>query len=145
MHRPVIVGASASHGFDELNPCLAGLIRWRRGGERHYRAGIRARIERPERIKQRHRPAAALTPRRQHTQFLREIVIAKRRSKTVANRDLSTGYSILTLLEDIAQLPKLLAHGPIGQLSSQGLIEQSLSTEQTSHHAEITQAEIAYE
>ncbi|MFN7835796.1 MAG: hypothetical protein ACK5NY_08445 [Burkholderiaceae bacterium] len=50
---------------------------------------------------------------------------------TVANRDPSTGYSVLTLLEDIAQLPKLLAQGPIGRLSSQGLIEQSIATEQS--------------
>ncbi|MBI4740817.1 MAG: AAA family ATPase [Betaproteobacteria bacterium] len=50
---------------------------------------------------------------------------------TVANRDPSTGYSVLTLLEDIAQLPKLLAQGPIGRLSSQGLIEQSISSAQT--------------
>lgn len=46
---------------------------------------------------------------------------------TVASRDCHTGYSLLTLLEDIAQLPKLLAQGPIGRLSSQGLIEQSLA------------------
>ena len=46
---------------------------------------------------------------------------------TVASRDSHTGYSLLTLLEDIAQLPKLLAQGPIGRLSSQGLIEQSLA------------------
>ena len=52
---------------------------------------------------------------------------------TVANRDPSTGFSVLTLLEDIAQLPKLLAQGPIGRLSSQGLIEQSLSTEQAAN------------
>ena len=50
---------------------------------------------------------------------------------TVANRDPSTGYSVLTLLEDIAQLPKLLAQGPIGRLSSQGLIEQSISSAQS--------------
>lgn len=49
---------------------------------------------------------------------------------TVANRDPSTGNSVLTLLEDIAQLPKLLAQGPIGRLSSQGLIEQSITAEQ---------------
>jgi hypothetical protein len=60
---------------------------------------------------------------------------------TVANRDPSTGYSVLTLLEDIAQLPKLLAQGPIGRLSSQGLIEKSLATEQAAQ----TQVEIAYE
>ena len=52
---------------------------------------------------------------------------------TVANRDPSTGHSVLTLLENIAQLPKLLAQGPIGRLSSQGLIEQSLSSEQAAH------------
>lgn len=46
---------------------------------------------------------------------------------TVASRNPESGYSVLTLLEDIAQLPKLLAQGPIGRLSSQGLIEQSLS------------------
>lgn len=49
---------------------------------------------------------------------------------TVANRDPSTGHSVLTLLEDIAQLPKLLAQGPIGRLSSQGLIEKSISAAQ---------------
>lgn len=51
---------------------------------------------------------------------------------TVANRDPVTGCSVLTLLEDIAQLPKLLAQGPIGRLSSQGLIEQSVSSTQVS-------------
>ncbi|HLA34237.1 MAG TPA: AAA family ATPase [Rhodocyclaceae bacterium] len=49
---------------------------------------------------------------------------------TVANRDPATGFSVLTLLEDIAHLPKLLAQGPIGRLSSQGLIEQSISSAQ---------------
>jgi hypothetical protein len=34
---------------------------------------------------------------------------------------------MLTLLEDIERLPKLLAQGPIGRLSSQGLIEESLT------------------
>ncbi|MEI2769917.1 MAG: AAA family ATPase [Candidatus Competibacter sp.] len=47
---------------------------------------------------------------------------------TVAHRDPATGYSVLTLLEDIAQLPKLLAQGPVGRLSSQGLIEKSISS-----------------
>lgn len=46
---------------------------------------------------------------------------------TVAHRDPVTGHSKLTLLEDISQLPKLLARGPIGRLSSQGLIEETLS------------------
>ena len=57
---------------------------------------------------------------------------------TVANRDPSTGYSVLTLLEDIEQLPKLLAQGPIGRLSSQGLIEQSISTAQTEHAKKVS-------
>lgn len=57
---------------------------------------------------------------------------------TVANRDPSTGYSVLTLLEDIEQLPKLLAQGPIGRLSSQGLIEQSISAAQTEHAKKVS-------
>lgn len=55
---------------------------------------------------------------------------------TVANRDPSNGHSVLTLLEDIGQLPKLLAQGPVGRLSSQGLIEKSLSREQLAHAQE---------
>ena len=46
---------------------------------------------------------------------------------TVAHRDQTTGHSMLTLLEDLEQLPKLLAQGSVGHLSSQGLIERSLS------------------
>jgi predicted ATPase len=61
---------------------------------------------------------------------------------TVANRDASTGYSVLTLLEDVGQLPKLLAQGPIGRLSSQGLIEQSLCNEHATRRQE--QVEIVY-
>ncbi|MDQ5910598.1 MAG: hypothetical protein QG599_2695 [Pseudomonadota bacterium] len=45
---------------------------------------------------------------------------------TVAHRDQKTGDSVLTLLEEIEQLPKLLAQGPVGRLSSQGLIEGAL-------------------
>lgn len=45
---------------------------------------------------------------------------------TVAHRDARTGSSTLTLLEDIKQLPKLLAQGTIGRLSSRGLIEGAL-------------------
>ncbi|WP_213955279.1 MULTISPECIES: AAA family ATPase [unclassified Variovorax] len=44
---------------------------------------------------------------------------------TVAHRDARTGNSELTLLEDIKQLPKLLAQGTLGRLSSKGLIEKS--------------------
>ena len=45
---------------------------------------------------------------------------------SVAHRDRATGNSLLTLLEDMADLPKLLAQGPVGHLSSQGLLEASL-------------------
>ncbi|MEB4591853.1 AAA family ATPase [Candidatus Thiothrix sp. Deng01] len=47
---------------------------------------------------------------------------------TVAYRDPETGASKLTLLEDIEQLPKLLAQGTVGKLSTQGLIEKSLES-----------------
>ena len=49
---------------------------------------------------------------------------------TVAHRDGKTGESRLTLLEDIEQLPKLLASGSIGRLSTQGKIEAALHTEE---------------
>jgi predicted ATPase len=45
---------------------------------------------------------------------------------TVAHRDRQSGHSTLTLLEDIAELPKLLAQGSLGKLSSRGLIEGAL-------------------
>jgi predicted ATPase len=45
----------------------------------------------------------------------------------VAHRDLETGESKLTLLEDLDNLPKLMAFGPLGKITSQGLIEESLS------------------
>lgn len=45
---------------------------------------------------------------------------------TVAHRDARTGASALTLLEDVHQLPKLLAQGSLGRLSSRGLIEGAL-------------------
>ena len=45
---------------------------------------------------------------------------------TVAHRNKESGATELTLLEDIKQLPKLLAQGPIGRLSSNGLIEKAL-------------------
>lgn len=47
---------------------------------------------------------------------------------TVAHRDPVSGESKLTLLEDIAQLPKLLAQGTVGKLATQGLIEQALES-----------------
>lgn len=45
---------------------------------------------------------------------------------TISHRDQSEGYSKLTLLEELTQLPKLLASGPVGTLSSQGKIEAAL-------------------
>lgn len=45
---------------------------------------------------------------------------------TVAHRDTTSGFSLLTLLEEIAQLPKLLAQGPVGRISSEGMIEDTL-------------------
>ena len=51
---------------------------------------------------------------------------------TVVNRDRHNGCSTLTLLENVEHLPKLLAQGPIGRLSSQGLIEQSVAASQES-------------
>jgi predicted ATPase len=46
---------------------------------------------------------------------------------TVAHRDVRSGTTELTLLEDINQLPKLLAQGPVGRISSRGLIEKALA------------------
>lgn len=54
---------------------------------------------------------------------------------TVAHRDPATGDSQLTLLEDIADLPKLLAQGTVGRLSSRGLIEASLHASAASEEA----------
>jgi predicted ATPase len=47
----------------------------------------------------------------------------------VAHRDDSTGFSRLTQLEEIDQLPKLIASGTLGRLSSRGSIEQALKRE----------------
>lgn len=44
----------------------------------------------------------------------------------VAHRDPASGFSVLTQLEEITQLPKLLAQGPVGRISSQGMIEDTL-------------------
>jgi predicted ATPase len=48
---------------------------------------------------------------------------------TVAHRDDATGFSQLTQLEDIEQLPKLMASGSLGQLSAKGRIESALKRE----------------
>jgi predicted ATPase len=44
-----------------------------------------------------------------------------------AHRSPETGESLLTLLEDVANLPKLLALGPLGALTTRGYIEQGLA------------------
>ncbi len=50
----------------------------------------------------------------------------------VAHRDDRTGFSRLTQLEDIDQLPKLIAGGSLGTLSSKGSIESALKREDIS-------------
>jgi predicted ATPase len=45
----------------------------------------------------------------------------------VAHRDSETGESKLTLLDEIENLPKLLASGSLGKLTARGAIEKSLS------------------
>ena len=49
---------------------------------------------------------------------------------TISHRDNALGHSRLTLLEDLSKLPKLLAAGPVGTLSSQGKLEKALQQEQ---------------
>lgn len=51
----------------------------------------------------------------------------------VAHRNPHTGESKLTLLEDVQNLPKLLASGPLGRVTSQGAIEKSLSEDEGSY------------
>ncbi|HAA27436.1 MAG TPA: ATPase [Cyanobacteria bacterium UBA8553] len=45
----------------------------------------------------------------------------------VAHRDTETGESKLTLLEDVENLPKLIASGSLGRITTKGAIERSLS------------------
>ncbi|MBC6420691.1 MAG: AAA family ATPase [Hormoscilla sp. SP5CHS1] len=45
----------------------------------------------------------------------------------VAHRDPETGASRLTLLEEIENLPKLMASGTLGKLTAKGAIERSIS------------------
>jgi len=47
----------------------------------------------------------------------------------VAHRDSQSGLSLLTQLEDIKELPKLMAAGSLGRLSTEGRIESVLSKE----------------
>ncbi|MAU20454.1 MAG: ATPase [Martelella sp.] len=49
---------------------------------------------------------------------------------TVAHRDSKTGASKLTLLENIDNLARVLGHGPLGSLSTKGIIERALKGEQ---------------
>ncbi|WBL33084.1 AAA family ATPase [Sinirhodobacter sp. HNIBRBA609] len=49
---------------------------------------------------------------------------------TVAHRDNHTGASKLTLLENVNNLARVLGHGPLGTLSSKGIIERALKGEQ---------------
>jgi len=48
---------------------------------------------------------------------------------TVAHRDAATGFSRLTQLEDLEQLPKLMAGGSLGRLSTEGRIESAFQQE----------------
>ena len=48
---------------------------------------------------------------------------------SVVHRDNTTGASLLIQLEDIEQLPKLMASGSLGQLSASGRIEAALKQE----------------
>lgn len=47
----------------------------------------------------------------------------------VVHRDMQTGYSRISPLEEIEQLPKLLASGTLGQIAGRGAIERSLQME----------------
>lgn len=46
----------------------------------------------------------------------------------IAHRDPETGYSALTLFEEIEKYPKLLAFGSLGQLSAEGRIQRALAS-----------------
>lgn len=48
---------------------------------------------------------------------------------TVVHRDIATGASLLMQLEELEQLPKLMASGSLGQLSARGRIEAALKQE----------------
>jgi AAA15 family ATPase/GTPase len=53
-----------------------------------------------------------------------------------SHRDSFTGASNLTMLEDVNNLAKLLASGPIGHISTKGYIEQSLSVREENSNGE---------
>jgi hypothetical protein len=46
-----------------------------------------------------------------------------------AHRDPKTGASLLTPIQDLRELPRLLAVAPLGRTTAQGLLEQSLARE----------------
>ena len=54
----------------------------------------------------------------------------------VAHRDPELGDSKLTLLEDVANLPKLMAQGRLGTVTTSGALERSLNPS-TAKHANI--------
>ena len=54
---------------------------------------------------------------------------------TVAHRDPATGNSQLTLLEDVQQLPKLMAQGRLGAVATSGALERSLNPQKNCHAA----------
>jgi hypothetical protein len=51
----------------------------------------------------------------------------------VAHRDPKSGDSKLTLLEDVANLPKLMAQGRLGAVATSGALERSLNPSLTDH------------
>jgi predicted ATPase len=51
----------------------------------------------------------------------------------VAHRDPDSGDSKLTLLEDVANLPKLMAQGRLGTVTTSGALERSLNPSSTEH------------
>lgn len=55
---------------------------------------------------------------------------------TIAHRNPTSGHSQLTLLEDVAQLPKLLASGSVGKLAASGRLEQKLSGKKRVNHGQ---------
>ena len=51
----------------------------------------------------------------------------------VAHRDPESGDSKLTLLEDVENLPKLMAQGKLGTLATSGALERSLNPSSDEH------------
>jgi hypothetical protein len=51
----------------------------------------------------------------------------------VAHRDPESGDSKLTLLEDVDNLPKLMAQGRLGTLATSGALERSLNPSSAEH------------